>query len=218
LSLTGFGLVLLPKFRWKNNLGPFIALPIIVLFMMSLPSQFKIGLRHIFIIYPFLFIAAGLAIAVLWQKIKQTYWRLSLMTIGAFYYLATLVAFYPNYLTYSNELAGGSTNGYKYLADSNLDWGQGLVELKRYTDAHGIKKLPIIYFGEADPNHYGFQTLTRGVFFESSTVSLTDGLHSWLGLSTTAANYMGLHEAGYKIRGVGPSKLIGGSILLYNLP
>jgi len=32
----------------------------------------------------------------------------------------------PHYLAYFNELAGGPANGFKELADSNLDWGQDL--------------------------------------------------------------------------------------------
>jgi hypothetical protein len=31
---------------------------------------------------------------------------------------------HPHYLAYFNEIIGGPRNGYKYLIDSNLDWGQ----------------------------------------------------------------------------------------------
>jgi len=46
-------------------------------------------------------------------------------------------------LAYFNELAGGPHNGDAHLIDSNLDWGQDLVRLKRwvdeYPDAHPIR-------------------------------------------------------------------------------
>jgi hypothetical protein len=39
---------------------------------------------------------------------------------------------HPFYIEYFNEFAGGARNGYKYLLDSNLDWGQDLKRLKKY--------------------------------------------------------------------------------------
>lgn len=37
---------------------------------------------------------------------------------------AESAAIHPNYIAYFNELIGGPKNGWKYLADSNIDWGQ----------------------------------------------------------------------------------------------
>jgi tetratricopeptide (TPR) repeat protein len=56
---------------------------------------------------------------------------------------------YPNYMAYSNELWGGPSQTYKYLTDSNTDWAQQLLAVKRYTDEHGIKDCWFAYF--ADP-------------------------------------------------------------------
>ena len=38
---------------------------------------------------------------------------------------------WPHGLCYTNELWGGTANGYRCLSDSNYDWGQGLKELAR---------------------------------------------------------------------------------------
>ena len=54
---------------------------------------------------------------------------------------------------------GGSKNGYKVLADSNLDWGQDLKGLKRWMDRNGVKKIQLAYFGSADPGYYGIDAL-----------------------------------------------------------
>ena len=62
---------------------------------------------------------------------------------------------WPNYLAYHNEWIGGPSNGYRWLSDSNLDWGQDLKQLKRYMDARGIERIRLAYFGTADPAHYG---------------------------------------------------------------
>ncbi len=43
---------------------------------------------------------------------------------------------YPHSLSYFNEAAGGPMNGHKHLVDSNIDWGQDFIRLKRWVDAH----------------------------------------------------------------------------------
>ena len=46
------------------------------------------------------------------------------------------------------------------LADSNLDWGQGLKELARLQREHPeYTDLTLYYFGDTDPRHYGVQGL-----------------------------------------------------------
>lgn len=63
---------------------------------------------------------------------------------------------HPNELTYFNALAGGRAGGRLVLADSNLDWGQGLRSLARLQKARPeLADLTIFYFGDTDPAHYG---------------------------------------------------------------
>jgi len=38
---------------------------------------------------------------------------------------------FPVYLAYSNELWGGPSQTYRYLSDSNADWGQQLKATKK---------------------------------------------------------------------------------------
>ncbi|MBM4297899.1 MAG: tetratricopeptide repeat protein [Deltaproteobacteria bacterium] len=78
------------------------------------------------------------------------------------WYAASSLAAYPNYLSYFNELAGGAKNGHRVLLDSNLDWGQGLKQLKRWMDDHRVGKIQTLYFGVGYPKYYGI-----------------DDLHSW---------------------------------------
>jgi hypothetical protein len=58
-------------------------------------------------------------------------------------------------LAYFNEFIGGPKNGYKYLVDSNLDWGQDLKGLKHYMEERGIERIKLGYFGSADAAYYG---------------------------------------------------------------
>ncbi len=46
-------------------------------------------------------------------------------------YVAASVAIFPHYLAYFNAFAGGPLNGWRYLIDSNLDWGQDSAAARR---------------------------------------------------------------------------------------
>ena len=57
-----------------------------------------------------------------------------LILILAGWYVFSAARAYPDYLPYFNELVGGPNNGYKYLDDSNIDWGYDLKRLARYQE------------------------------------------------------------------------------------
>ena len=59
----------------------------------------------------------------------------------------------PDTLSYFNLLAG--EQGDRILLDSNLDWGQGLKQVRAYMDREGIETIGLAYFGHVDPAIYG---------------------------------------------------------------
>jgi hypothetical protein len=52
------------------------------------------------------------------------------------YLVTSVLSYYPFYLTYFNEFIWNRTQAYKYLADSNLDWGQSSIQLNQYLTNH----------------------------------------------------------------------------------
>jgi hypothetical protein len=61
-------------------------------------------------------------------------------------------------MTYFNELAGGSKNGAKYLADSNIDWGQDMKRLANWLRDNNISeqiKMEYFWSGKLQPKYYG---------------------------------------------------------------
>jgi len=46
-------------------------------------------------------------------------------------------------------------NSWRYLTDSNLDWGQGLIALREYEFQHPSEQLHLAYFGSVNPALYG---------------------------------------------------------------
>ncbi len=66
---------------------------------------------------------------------------------------ALRIAPYP--LSFFNAIAGGPDEGWRSLADSNTDWGQGYQALARFQDAHGIASVRLSAFIFYDPARYG---------------------------------------------------------------
>ena len=72
------------------------------------------------------------------------------------WYIAIAIAQFPKYVPYIDALYGGSTNAYKYLSDSNVDWGQDAKRLAEYVSSKPDigDKIAVDYFGGADPRYY----------------------------------------------------------------
>jgi len=139
--------------RYRRELA-FLIIPAAIYFLVAVVSTLNIGIRHILPIYPFLIILAGWGAAELIRaKRKLAY---AVVFVLAFGILSSLRVF-PVYLAYANELWGGPANTYKYLSDSNADWGQQLKSVKQYLDQRHVKNCWFAYFGDvvADPKYYG---------------------------------------------------------------
>ncbi|MBW1862657.1 MAG: glycosyltransferase family 39 protein [Deltaproteobacteria bacterium] len=130
-----------------------IWIPIIGFFTyFSFFTHIPIGIRWLLPIFPLLFLAAGYLFKTRLMRGKWASLFTTLMIIG---YLTPAIFVFPNYLSYFNLAAGGSSKGHRWLIDSNLDWGQDLPGLKKYMEQKGIKKINLGYFGRVDPKIYG---------------------------------------------------------------
>lgn len=70
--------------------------------------------------------------------------------------IASVLIVYPHLMSYFNEIAGGPKRGSEHLLDSNMDWGQDLLDLKRWLDAHPeARPLGLAYFNVIDPRVVG---------------------------------------------------------------
>jgi tetratricopeptide (TPR) repeat protein len=131
----------------------FVLLPIGVFLGVAMQSGVNIGLRHVLPIYPFLILVAATAVhAAMRMPPRRAAAALAAVAVAASAELATA---YPYPLTFFNQLAGGPENGHRYLADSNLGWGQNLKPLKAWMDRNGVAHVNLAYFGQADPEYYG---------------------------------------------------------------
>lgn len=113
-------------------------------------SKLQLGLRYILPIYPLLFIVASRTT----QLFKQRYFKIMCIVLIVWLIISSVFT-WPNYLSYFNEFIGGSNNGYKYLRDSNIDWGQDLPALAKYIKKNKIEEVAFLYFGQDKPEVYG---------------------------------------------------------------
>lgn len=85
----------------------------------------NIGYRHMLPLHPFLYLLIS---AVPGRRRRARYARAGM--IAALGLVSATTA--PFHLSFFNILAGGPSQGWRYLADSNTDWGQGKKYLYAY--------------------------------------------------------------------------------------
>ncbi|MBN1249575.1 MAG: phospholipid carrier-dependent glycosyltransferase [Anaerolineae bacterium] len=122
----------------------------------SLFSTVDIGYRHLLPVLPFLYVGAAGALvrAPLHKRPAAT--AAPIAAVALYAWLATgTISVAPHQLTFFNALAGGAPNGYRYLVDSNLDWGQNLWDLAEWMQAGGKDHVYYAHYSPADPKVYG---------------------------------------------------------------
>lgn len=141
--------------RRREEVPPLLWAPGLLYFLAACASPLKIGHRHILPVYPFLYVLLGAGLGPVLRE------RRGPLLVGALgiWLAAAAVRASPFPLAYFNEFAGGPAAGYRYLADSSVDWGQGLKALKSYLDERGVRDIYLSYFGSVNPRLYGLHYL-----------------------------------------------------------
>ncbi|MDR3581667.1 MAG: glycosyltransferase family 39 protein [Candidatus Pacebacteria bacterium] len=190
--------------RWKHRITGYLlhhfaefgmASFIVLYWGYSMHSPLNIGIRHLMPTIPLIFILA----AVVWKKwiMKLDLSSFDLATIARsfataivkYIFLILLLAWLaletlfaaPYFLSYFNEFGGGVWGGYHFVTDSNYDWGQDLLRLQTFVNAHPeIDRIGVDYFGGGNPKYY---LGDKEVNWSSSQGNPADqGIH-WLAVS-----------------------------------
>ena len=155
LALLLLSLVVIATRRlnlWREIL--FLVVPVLFYLIVAMTVGMNIGVRHILVVYVFLYVLIGGAAWTLIRGSRKWGYAVGLLLLV---HVASSVFAFPNYISYANELWGGPSQTHKYLTDSNADWGQQLKSVKKYLDQRGVKECWFVYFaaGVAEPGYYG---------------------------------------------------------------
>ena len=105
----------------KNNFyttGYPLLIAFFFIIFISLNNTSQHGLRHLLMIYPLFYVCFG-------QVMNWKFFRSKIaLTVMVLYSLATFYFYFPNLLSYTNELIWNKKNAYKVLASTNIDHGQ----------------------------------------------------------------------------------------------
>jgi len=141
----------------------------------SIKSILNIGIRHVLPTFPFIYILVARELASwiykpsienpksigewfrsLYESIVRPIPKIIIIALLLLAMFVSVLAAFPFYLSYYNELIG-IENGYKYIGDSNYDWGQDLKRLRdllRSDPRFSGQKIYLDYFGGGSPKYY----------------------------------------------------------------
>jgi hypothetical protein len=137
------------KLEWA-----YLLVPAAIYLAVAMRSDFDIGVRHLLPVYALLYVMAG-GVALSLAR-RDPRWQVLLVALLCWQIL-TSVRVAPAYMAYGNEAWGGPGAVHKYLSDANVDWGQQLLDVKKYIDEHHVTECWFAYFpdGAIQPQDYG---------------------------------------------------------------
>lgn len=143
----------------------FLLLPPLLIVIAYAVKSHNLGMRYMIPILPFVHLLGGISIAALLESRRA--WARGTTAALLLWLVVAAVGIFPNHLSYFNEaacvlrepsrlsLAGGSSCGPYWLDDSNVDWGQGLKQLKSWLDTNAPgRRVRLGYFGSIRPEYH----------------------------------------------------------------
>ena len=132
-----------------------VAFPVTIL-VMAMASRVASGERHLLPAYPFVLLLACATWDYARSKAPGKRALSTLLLVALAINAADVLRYAPDYLSYFNPLVS-PRKSYRLLSFSDLDWGQGLLALKKYAAEHPQEKLYVATVGTATPAAYGIK-------------------------------------------------------------
>jgi hypothetical protein len=148
------GLAFFRSGLWTRREALLVVMVAVLLLFFSVSRHKNIGVRYVLFIEPIMAIWIGRLVAA---SADVRPWLRRTTTAFLACLLALTLLSWPHYLPYFNWVSGGPNNGHRWLLDSNLDWGQDLIALRRYMEEQQIEEIDLAHFGRVPPTAYGIR-------------------------------------------------------------
>jgi hypothetical protein len=231
LAAAGVALLLLRR-SGDTLLRLFLLLPPLAWFLGYTVGADDIGVRYLIPALPFACILGGAALG--WLVRRRSVWTRAAAAALCGWIAVAALAIYPDHLAYFNETAclfadpssigldGGTSCGPYWLADSNVDWGQGLKQLKVWLERNpGPSPVRFVYFGSFPPEPYGIPGESKAAFRDLMSLVPVPG--RWV----VSAHYLAVAEGygerfynggGAWLREYPPTAIVGRSLYVIDVP
>ena len=204
---------------WRNELV-LLAPALAVLVLVSSQTGFNHHMRYVLPAFPFLFIW----ISKVGRAFELGHRTVAVMGAAALVWSAgSSLWIYPHSLSYFNESVGGPRRGHEHLVDSNIDWGQDLLYLKRWLDAHPeARPMAVAYRNSYDASVAGIDDSRKpppgptGVYATARAREKLGPMPGWYAISVHLLRHR--HERyKYFLDYFQPVAMAGYSIYIYHI-
>lgn len=177
-------------------------------------TDINLGVRYLLPAYPALFLIAAHPLAHPCSRIGTV-----ALALAVGLHVAIAAAATPHHLAYMNAVAGPADTHWRWLVDSNLDWGQDLRRLHGYLEQRGTKTITLAYFGRVAPEEYGIHyrvpagPIGRGTVVVSASFVAGREYFIW----DHGRFFLAPADAFARFRALRPIATIGHTLLVYEL-
>jgi hypothetical protein len=193
--------------------APVVAFVVYGVFLLS--AGLNIGFRHAHTLLPFLAIITAAGLWQLWRDGSRAL-RTGIVALVALQAVSTL-SWYPHFIPYISEYFGDRDRGHMLLTDSNHDWGQGLVALRRFMEEEQVDVVHLSYFGSMDPEAYGVRYAPLRSFFPLPPTTPPANEPRYIAISATNLIGTYVEDVFAPFRDVEPYRVLGHTIFIYRL-
>jgi Dolichyl-phosphate-mannose-protein mannosyltransferase len=145
-ALGGLGWGLWAAIRRRRRAAWLLVPPCLLYLALAMTGHINIGVRHLLPAYPFLIILGGAALDMLLRAPRARLLARAAVTGVLLWAGVEAVRAYPDYMTYMNPIARHEPR-YRYLSDSNIEWGDEVKELADYLKSRGQTRVRAALLG-----------------------------------------------------------------------
>jgi hypothetical protein len=160
----------------------FLTLPIAYyLIYMNFFYSTQIGIRHIMIVFPFLYILTGNVILLL-MKNRMKYLLLLFLTYEAI----SVLLYFPHFLPYTNEFILDKKMAYRKVADTNLCYGEG----KKFLEEYRVKHPGAVYMPDKPTFDTAILEVNEMLNLDMATVHKYDWAQHFIPIDHISSQYL----------------------------